>query len=92
MASQRATVLFVPTNNALPPDRADVVADARRADIALAREFGLTVVRADVAGRIEGLVSHGSSGIVAPDGAVLVTARPFEEDLIVMDLDVGPRR
>lgn len=90
MAGQGATVLFIPTNNGLPPERADVVTDARNADIALATGNGLWVVRADVAGRADGRVSYGSSGIVDPDGVVLHAAQPFMEDLLVADLD-APR-
>src|SRR5262245_25842919 len=91
IAAQGATALFVPTNNALPPDKGDVVADARRADIALAKENGLTVIRADVAGRNAGRVSYGSSGIVGPNGTVLQSARPLAEDLLMAELDVAPR-
>ena len=72
MASQGAAALFVPTNNGLPPRRrAGVVAEARSADVARAMENGVSVIRADVAGRTGSLVSHGSSGIVDPDGVVL---------------------
>ena len=88
MASQGASVLFVPTNNALPPEKADVVADARNADMALAVANGLTVIRADVAGRTSHLVSYGSSGIVARDGAVLQSAPSFAEELLVAEIDV----
>jgi predicted amidohydrolase len=86
MASQGATVLFVPTNNGLPLDRADVSADARNADIARARENDVTVIRADVAGRTAELISYGSSGIVAPDGQVLQSGLRLTEDLLVADL------
>jgi predicted amidohydrolase len=89
MASRGATALFVPTNNALPPERADVVAEARCADITCATENGMWVIRADVAGRADGLVSCGSSGIVRPDGTVLCTARPFTEDLLIAELDTA---
>jgi predicted amidohydrolase len=88
LASRGARALFVPSNNALPPEKADVVADARRADAALAKAFDLTVIRADVAGRIAGLTSCGSTGVTAPDGTVLGTAPPFAEALVVVDLDV----
>jgi predicted amidohydrolase len=81
-------VLFVPTNNALPPQKADVVHDARRVDIALARENGVWVVRADVAGRADGRVSYGSSAIVAPDGRVLRTAQRLAEDLLVAEIGI----
>lgn len=91
MASQGATVLFVPTNNGLPPERADVVEDARNADIARARENNAWVIRADVAGRTAGLVSFGSSCVVDPDGTVLQSARRLTEELLVADLDPASR-
>jgi predicted amidohydrolase len=90
MAAQGATALFVPTNNGLPPERADVLADARNADIAQARENGVTVIRADVAGRTAELISYGSSGIVDPEGKVLQSALPLTEDLLVTDLENDP--
>jgi predicted amidohydrolase len=90
MASQGATALFIPTNNGLPPEKADVVADARNADIALATENRVWVIRADVAGRDGGRVSYGSSGIVDPQGRVLRTAQPLTEDLLVADIDIVP--
>jgi predicted amidohydrolase len=91
MAARGATALFVPSNNGLPPEKADVVADARNADIARAVENGVTVIRADVAGRADGRVSYGSSGIVDPQGMVLRSAQRLSEDLIVADLDPAPR-
>jgi len=48
------------------------------------------VIRADVAGRTEGLVSYGSSGIVDPEGRILQSARQLEEDLLVADLKAAP--
>jgi predicted amidohydrolase len=87
MASQGATALFVPTNNGLPLEKADVVADARNVDIARAIENSVSVIRADVAGRTSDLVSYGSSGIVNRDGKVLQTAQQLSEDLLVANLD-----
>jgi predicted amidohydrolase len=87
MASQGATMLFVPTNNGLPLEKADVVAEARNVDIARAIENSVSVIRADVAGRTADLVSYGSSGIVNRDGIVLQTAQRLSEDLLVADLD-----
>jgi predicted amidohydrolase len=94
MAAQGATTLFVPTNNGLPPTKAgpELVAEARNVDITRAIENGVYVIRADVAGRTESLVSYGSSGVVAPDGRVLQSARQLEPDLIVADLDTTPRQ
>ncbi len=91
MASQGATALFVPTNNGLPVEKADVVAQTRNVDIARAIENGVSVIRADVAGRTADLVSYGSSGIVDPDGTVLQSAQRLSEDLLVADLDTAPR-
>jgi predicted amidohydrolase len=91
MASQGATALFVPTNNDLPLERAEVVSDARNADIARARENRVWVLRADVAGRTADRVSYGSTGIVAPGGTVLQSARRLTEDLLVAELDTAPR-
>jgi predicted amidohydrolase len=89
LAARGATALFIPSNNALPPERADVVADARRVDVARAVELGITVVRADVAGRADGRVSHGSSAIVAPDGTVIREAKRLAEDLLVAEIHPG---
>ncbi len=86
MPTRGATVLFVPTNNALPPDRADVVKQARSVDVGLATAHGVHVIRADVAGSTAGLVSHGSSAVVAPNGDVLVAATLSESQLLVAAL------
>lgn len=90
MAAQGASVLFIPTNNGLPPEKADVVALAREVDIALAIENNVTVIRADVAGHADGRVAYGSSGIVGPDGLVRQSSRRLSEDLLVVDLDTSP--
>lgn len=87
MASQGATVLFVPTNNGLPLEKADVVANARNTDIARAVENRISVIRADVAGRAGHLVSYGSSAIVDRDGKLLQSAQQLAEDLLVAELD-----
>jgi predicted amidohydrolase len=94
MAAQGATALFVPTNNGLPPAKAgpELVAEARNVDIARAVENRVSVIRADVAGRIESLVSYGSSGIVSPDGMVLQGARQLGPDLVVADIKTAPRK
>jgi 5-aminopentanamidase len=94
MAARGATVLFVPTNNALSPTKggADVVEHARRTDISRARENGVSVIRADVAGRVGGLESHGSSGIVEHDGTILRTAQPLTPDLLIAEVRDGAVR
>jgi 5-aminopentanamidase len=88
MAARGARALFIPTNNGLPLERADVASEARRVDVARAREHRVYVIRADVAGSTDGLVSYGSSGIVDRDGTVLQSAQRLHEDLIVAALDV----
>jgi len=88
MAAQGATLLFIPTNNALPASKSaeKTAAAAQNAAIARARENHVWVVRADVAGRTGDLESRGSSAIVSPDGGVLQAARPFDEDLLVAEI------
>jgi predicted amidohydrolase len=90
MVAQGAMALFVPTNNGLPFEKADVVVKARNVDIARAMENGVSVIRADVAGRTAKLVSYGSSSIVDPQGTVLQSAQRLAEDLLVADLDTAP--
>jgi len=93
MASRGATALFIPTNNGLPIKRAnpDIIADARRFAIARATENHMSVIRADVAGQANDLLSYGSSGVVDFDGRVLATARRLSADLVVSDIDASPR-
>src|SRR5471030_2837730 len=91
MAEKGATALFIPTNNGLPPEKAGVAAHAMTVDIALAIEHGVCVIRADVAGRADGMVSYGSSGIVDSRGRVLQSTQPLTEDLLVADLEVSLR-
>jgi predicted amidohydrolase len=88
MASAGAKVIFVPTNNGLPKEKngAKIAATARNCDIRIAIENGVHVVRADVAGNCGDLVSHGSSEIVAPDGKVIVAARPMKPDLLFCEI------
>lgn len=86
LAARGAQVLVVPTNNGLPLGRPDPYEDARRCDQARARETGLWIVRADVAGTADGLWSRGSSAITAPDGRVVATASAGESGLIVAEI------
>ena len=95
MAARGATALFIPTNNGLPPLKActAIVGQARNCDIARAVENSMWVIRADVAGRTDELVSYGSSSIVDPDGMVVTAAKQLSEDLIVADIaTVAPSR
>jgi predicted amidohydrolase len=88
MAERGATALFVLTNNGMPPNRGglELVDEARQTDIARARENGMWVVRSDVAGQADGLVSFGSSGFVDHNGVVVQAARPLETGLLIADL------
>lgn len=94
LADRGATALFVPTNNALAPAKAgvEVVALARNTDIARARENSVWVIRADVAGRIDGLVSYGSTGIVRRDGTVWQTATQLVTGLLVAEVETNQHR
>jgi predicted amidohydrolase len=86
MAARGASVIFVPSNNSLPPERADVVALTRAVDIARASDNAVTIVRADVAGRIADRVSFGSSAIVDARGTVLRAAEVLKEDFLVAEI------
>ena len=91
MAGKGATVLFVPTNNALPASGggAELVVDARTCDIALATANAVTVVRADVAGCDGSFTSHGSSAIVSAKGTTLASAKRLQPDLLIAELAVN---
>jgi predicted amidohydrolase len=88
IASQGATVLFIPSNNALPPLKggAKLVADAHRCDVDRATENGVTVIRSDVAGRAGHLVSSGSTAVVGPDGTTLARAAELVPELVIAEI------
>jgi len=88
MVGQGATAFFVPTNNGMPPLKGgpELIMEARNADIARARTYHVSVIRADVAGRAGPLMSYGSSGIVDARGIVLGTAKQLASDLVVADI------
>ncbi|MGH9719633.1 MAG: carbon-nitrogen hydrolase family protein [Bryobacteraceae bacterium] len=94
MIGKGATTLFVPTNNGLPANRAqtELVSQARNVDIARAIDSSVSVIRADVSGRTDDLVSYGSSAIIDSDGRVLQSAPPLTEKLLVADIKTGTRR
>jgi predicted amidohydrolase len=93
MASLGARALFVPTNNGLPFAKASpaLIDEAREADIARATENGVSVIRADVAGRTDDLLSYGSSAIVDPDGRILASAKRLEAGLVIADIETAAR-
>lgn len=84
-----AQVLFVPTNNALPRDRADLADAALASDRARAQETGRWIVRSDMAGTTEHFASRGSTSISAPDGQTVGALSPYEVGLVVADISVG---
>ena len=88
MAAQGAKTLFIPTNNGMPEEKggAELLSEAREADIKLAKENNVYVVRADVAGRSKGFVSYGASGIVDPSGKVLQAARDMTSEVLMTTL------
>jgi predicted amidohydrolase len=88
MAAQGATAIFIPTNCGMPPEKggAELVSEARACDIRTAIENGVWVIRADVTGRAGQLVSHGSSGIVDPAGAVVRAAGQLGDEMLVADI------
>jgi predicted amidohydrolase len=86
LAAHGASLALVPSNNALRPEYADVVAVTRETDVANARRSGLAVVRADVAGDLGTRRSLGSSSIIDRGGEILRAGRIGVEDLLVADL------
>jgi len=91
MVSRGAQILLVPTNNGMPLTKGgeELVAQARTCDIARALESSVPVVRADVAGTHDNLVSYGSSGIVDRNGRIVSTTCAMEAELVVSDVDIG---
>ena len=96
MVAKGATALFIPSNNGMPEEKggAELVNEARKADTRLAMDNGIYVIRADVAGRADGLVSYGSSGVIDQNGRVLRTAKRLlpERFLLGGRLHVHDRR
>jgi predicted amidohydrolase len=80
---------FLPTNNSLPPERANVVASTRAVDIALARDNEVMIVRADIAAGTVDRVSFGSSAIVDARGTILRVGETLREDILVAEVCVG---
>ncbi len=86
MAARGARTVFLPSNNSLPPERANVVALSRAVDIARARDNEVMIVRADVAGRTADRVSFGSSAIVDARGTLLQAGKALGEDILVAEV------
>jgi predicted amidohydrolase len=90
MVARGARAIFLPSNNGLPPERADVVALSRAVDIARAKDNGVVIVRADVAGRTANRVSFGSSAIVDARGTVLGAGKALSEDILIAQIQTRP--
>lgn len=86
LAAGGAEIIFIPSNNALRPAIADVVAAARGVDGALARANGVPIVRADVTGRTVDRVAFGSSAITDAGGTIRIAAEAFAETILVSAL------
>jgi predicted amidohydrolase len=86
MVARGARVIFLPSNNSLPTEKADVVALSRTVDIARARDNEVMIVRADVAGRTANRVSFGSSAIVDARGTVLGAGKALSEDILIAQI------
>lgn len=87
LVARGARALFVPSNNALRPEKADVVSATHAVDIACAREHRVPVARADVAGHSADRVAFGTSIIVDAGGNILALASPRVEDMLVATID-----
>ena len=86
LVARGAKAIFLPSNNSLPPERADVVARSRAVDIARARDNDVMIVRADVADRTADRVSFGSSAIVDACGTLLRMGETLSEDMLVAEV------
>jgi predicted amidohydrolase len=89
MVARGARVIFLPSNNSLPPERPNVVGLSRAVDIARARDNKVMIVRADVAGRTADRVSFGSSVIVDGRGTVLRAGEVLSEDILIAEVHTG---
>jgi len=88
IAARGACALFVPSNNGMPPEKSypELVIDTRRIDAALANRHRLWVIRADVAGCVDGLISDGASGIVNPSGQQVAAPGYRTADLLIAEI------
>jgi len=89
MVARGARAIFLPSNNSLPRERANVVASSRAIDISRARDNEVMIIRADVAGRTATRVSFGASAIVDACGTVLRAGKALSEDILVAEIHAG---
>lgn len=92
LAAKGASAIFIPLNNGLPPEKANVVTRARNTHIGRAVENGVTIIAADVAGHQHPFVSYGSSSIITPDGTIVAQSKELQEDLLIADIDTHTER
>jgi 5-aminopentanamidase len=93
LAAAGAAVLFVPTHGGHLRQPSDSFRErGRNLPVARAVDNGVTVVVADVAGRQHGRLSYGFAAIIDRDGAAVARAEPWEEALLVADVEPVRRR
>jgi predicted amidohydrolase len=91
LIARGADVLFVPTNNGMPPSRGgrELVAESRNVDVALAVRHSVPVIRADVVGGTPSFMSYGASGIVDHRGNVIGVADSLTTGLVVAEIELS---
>ncbi len=87
LADAGARLICYPLNNWLPVETADRWRERSIANLqARARQTGCWVASADVTGAGEGLISHGCTMIVAPDGAIVARVAEGQEGAALFDI------
>ena len=91
LVGRGANMLFVPTNNGMPPSRGgrELVSESRDVDVALAKQHSVSVIRADVVGETSSFISYGASGIVDHRGNVLGVVDPLTTGLVVAEIELS---
>jgi predicted amidohydrolase len=89
IARQGAALICYPLNNMLRPETADTWRSRSIENLqARARQTGCWIASADVSGSYDGLISHGCTAIVAPDGTIMARAVEGREGVALFDIDV----
>jgi predicted amidohydrolase len=93
LVQRGAQLVCIPTNNAMPPDRVgrQLAQEVRALDAQQAMHFGVSVIRADVVGAAQGLVSAGVSTNTWPSGASVDASGAEEGELIVARVTADAR-
>lgn len=90
LADAGARLICYPLNNMLPVATADRWRERSVANLqARARQTGCWVASADVTGAGEGVVSHGCTMIVAPDGAIVARVDEGRAGVATFDIAVA---